>query len=142
VTPTDSRVDRIEGVLLGAACGDALGVPYELGSAPLEPDEQPRMIGGGLGPYEPGEWSDDTQMAVVIARVAADRGLRDAGALDQIVEGWLGWLGGGASDVGVQTRQVLAAAAQGSDASPVGSAPAGPRTTCTAAPVAAPATGR
>jgi ADP-ribosyl-[dinitrogen reductase] hydrolase len=120
VTPTDSRVDRIEGVLLGAACGDALGVPYELGSAPLEPDEQPRMIGGGLGPYEPGEWSDDTQMAVVIARVAADRGLRDAGALDQIVEGWLGWLGGGASDVGVQTRQVLAAAAQGSDASPVG----------------------
>ena len=32
------------------------------------------MIGGGLGPYAPGEWSDDTQMAVVIAQVAADRG--------------------------------------------------------------------
>ena len=76
MTPTDAHAqsDRIEGVLLGAACGDALGVPYEFGSAPLAPGEVPRMVGGGLGPYAPGEWSDDTQMAVVIARVAADHG--------------------------------------------------------------------
>ena len=33
------RDDRIAGVLLGAACGDALGVPYEFGSAPLFADE-------------------------------------------------------------------------------------------------------
>lgn len=115
MTPTDGRADRVEGVLLGAACGDALGVPYEFGSAPLEPGAQPRMIGGGLGPYAPGEWSDDTQMAVVVAQVAADRGLRDDDALDAIVEGWLGWLRGGASDVGAQTRQVLAVAASRPD---------------------------
>ncbi len=101
------RVDRVEGVLLASACGDALGVPYEFGSAPLGPDEVPRMIGGGLGPYAPGEWSDDTQMATVIAQVAADRGLRDEHALDAIVDGWVGWLHGGASDVGNQTRFVL-----------------------------------
>lgn len=100
--------DRVEGVLLGAGCGDALGVPYEFGSAPLAPDEQPRMIGGGLGPYAPGEWSDDTQMAVVIARVAASSGLRDDAALDDVVDGWIDWLGGGACDVGLQTRAVLA----------------------------------
>ncbi|WP_216658529.1 ADP-ribosylglycohydrolase family protein [Nocardioides sp. zg-1230] len=99
--------DRIEGVLLGAACGDALGVPYEFGSAPLAPDEPPRMIGGGLGPYAPGEWSDDTQMAVVVARVAADQGLRHVPALDAVVQGWVDWLGSGATDVGTQTRQVL-----------------------------------
>ena len=69
------------------------------------------MIGGGLGPYAPGEWSDDTQMAVVIARVAADRGLRTVDALDAIVTGWVDWLAAGATDVGTQTRQVLGAVA-------------------------------
>ena len=110
----DGRADRIEGTLLGAACGDALGVPYEFGSAPLAPGEAPRMIGGGLGPYAPGEWSDDTQMAVVIAQVAADRGLRKEVALDAVVEGWIDWLRGGASDVGNQTRTVLGEVAAGS----------------------------
>ncbi|MCW2739030.1 ADP-ribosylglycohydrolase family protein [Nocardioides sp.] len=103
--------DRIEGVLLASACGDALGVPYEFGSAPLAPDEQPRMIGGGLGPYAPGEWSDDTQMAVVVARVAASRGLADDTALDDVVDGWIDWLQAGASDVGIQTRAILTAIA-------------------------------
>lgn len=117
MTGTDAspRDDRIAGVLLAAACGDALGVPYEFGSAPLAAGEVPRMIGGGLGPYAPGEWSDDTQMAVVIARVAAEQGLRTVPALDAVVEGWIGWLDEGASDVGVQTRQVLTSvAAEGS----------------------------
>jgi ADP-ribosylglycohydrolase len=64
------RTDRAAGVLLGAAVGDALGVPYEF-QATLREDQQPQMIGGGLGPYEPGEYSDDTQMQVCIADVAA-----------------------------------------------------------------------
>ena len=110
--------DRVEGALLGGACGDALGVPYEFGSAPLAPGEQPRMIGGGLGPYAPGEWSDDTQMSVVIARVAATDGLRDEAALDRVVEGWVEWLGGGASDVGNQTRTVLGEVAAGARRQP------------------------
>ena len=118
MTPTDARADRIEGVLLGAACGDALGVPYEFGSAPLEPGAQPLMIGGGLGPYAPGEWSDDTQMAVVIAQVAAEHGLRDDAALDLVVQGWVTWLRGGASDVGNQTRSVLGQVAAGAGARP------------------------
>ena len=103
--------DRVEGVLLGGACGDALGVPYEFGSAPLGDDERPRMIGGGLGPYAPAEWSDDTQMAVVVARVAAEQGLRSAAALDAVVRGWIDWLDRGATDVGTQTRQVLSTVA-------------------------------
>lgn len=106
-----TRADRVEGVLLGSACGDALGVPYEFGSAPLARSQAPRMIGGGLGPYAPGEWSDDTQMAVVIARVAADSGLRDESALDAVVDGWISWLDAGASDVGIQTRTILRAVA-------------------------------
>ncbi|MGW2788234.1 ADP-ribosylglycohydrolase family protein, partial [Streptomyces populi] len=79
----DTRAtDRAAGVLLGAAVGDALGVPYEFG-ARLRDDQQPRMIGGGLGPYEPGEYSDDTQMQVCIAEVAAGGAdLRTPKALD------------------------------------------------------------
>lgn len=35
VQPHGGTTDRVEGTLLGGACGDALGVPYEFGSAPL-----------------------------------------------------------------------------------------------------------
>ncbi|WP_078940707.1 ADP-ribosylglycohydrolase family protein [Streptomyces cellulosae] len=102
--------DRAAGVLLGAAVGDALGVPYEF-KATLREDQRPRIIGGGLGPYEPGEYSDDTQMQVCIAKVAADGAdLRMPEALDAIAVNFLGWLSGGASDVGAQTRAILGAA--------------------------------
>ncbi|MEU0056805.1 ADP-ribosylglycohydrolase family protein [Streptomyces sp. NPDC006334] len=105
-------VDRAAGVLLGAAVGDALGVPYEF-EARLRDDQQPRMIGGGLGPYEPGEYSDDTQMQVCIAEVAATGAdLRSPEALDAIAVNFQKWLSGGASDVGAQTRTVLGDAAR------------------------------
>ena len=81
------------------------GVPYELGSASLAPGEVPRMIGGGLGPYAPGEWSDDTQMAVVIA--AGGGGPRPASTTPHSTRSSrAGSTGsrGGASDVGSQTR--------------------------------------
>ncbi|MEV5784312.1 ADP-ribosylglycohydrolase family protein [Streptomyces sp. NPDC052287] len=113
----DTRAtDRAAGVLLGAAVGDALGVPYEF-EARLRDDQQPRMIGGGLGPYEPGEYSDDTQMQVCIAEVAADgTDLRTPEALDAIAANFQGWLSGGASDVGSQTRAVLGTASSTSRA--------------------------
>lgn len=104
---TSEQRDRAAGVLVGAACGDALGVPYEF-AAPLTDTDIPRMIGGGLGPYEPGEYSDDTQMAVCIARAtAAGADPRTPGALDQIADWLLRWYREGASDIGAQTRQVL-----------------------------------
>lgn len=101
--------DRAGGVLLGQACGDALGVPYEL-AAPPEGDA--KMLGGGLGPYEPGEWSDDTQMALCVAQVAATGAdLRSEEALDEIAARFEAWRTGGASDIGILTRAVLADAA-------------------------------
>lgn len=102
--------DRAAGVLLGAACGDALGVPYEFARR-LTADDQPAMIGGGLGPYKPGEYSDDTQMHVCIADVASTGAdLTSTTALDQIARNFHGWRDGGASDIGSQTRSVLGAA--------------------------------
>jgi ADP-ribosylglycohydrolase len=103
--------DRIAGVLLGVAVGDALGVPYEYGSRPLPgPGEEARMLGGGLGGYAPGQWSDDTEMTSVIAQVAARcPDLRDKGALDAIAAGFLRWHDAGPADIGVQTDTVLGA---------------------------------
>ncbi|MFF4960985.1 ADP-ribosylglycohydrolase family protein [Streptomyces sp. NPDC001222] len=112
----DARgTDRAAGVLLGAAVGDALGVPYEF-QATLRADQQPQMIGGGLGPYEPGEYSDDTQMQACIAEVAATGAdLRSPQSLDAIARNFQRWLSEGASDVGSQTRTVLNAVAGGSE---------------------------
>lgn len=110
---TTAQLDRVCGVLLAQACGDALGVPYEFASLPPD-DQRAEMRGGGLGPYEPGEYSDDTQMAVCIAQVAATGAdLTDDDALDEVAVAFLEWVAGGASDVGVQTRDVLTLARAG-----------------------------
>lgn len=104
--------DRAAGVLLGQAVGDALGVPYEFATPP-GPGEEAAMIGGGLGPYAPGEWSDDTQMAACVAQVAATGvDLRSEAALDEVAAGFERWRADGASDIGAQTRQVLAHASR------------------------------
>ena len=103
---TSAQTDRACGVLLASAVGDALGAGYEFGSAPY--DGRPKMIGGGLGDFAPGEWTDDTAQAIAIARVAATgEDLRTTDALDAIASGFSEWYSGGPADVGIQTSQVL-----------------------------------
>ena len=112
---SDSQLDRIEGVLLGQAVGDAMGAPYEPGDVPFT--GTPELLGGGFGDYAPGEWSDDTQMSLYIARVAATGAdLTSREALDEIARGFCRWVAlDGASDVGVQTRRVLDAVVDSRD---------------------------
>ncbi|WP_447643725.1 ADP-ribosylglycohydrolase family protein [Nocardioides zeae] len=109
---TPDQTDRATGVLLASAAGDALGAGYEFGSAPLPPaGEAPRMIGGGLGDFAPGEWTDDTAQAVAIAEVAATGAdLRDEAALDLVARRFADWYAANPPDVGIQTRAVLEAA--------------------------------
>lgn len=101
-----AQVDRAIGALVGAACGDALGAGYEFGSAHL--DGPPRMIGGGLGGFAPGEWTDDTAQTFAIARVAATGAdLCTEAALDAIAQGFADWMADGPPDVGIHTSRVL-----------------------------------
>lgn len=66
------------------------------------------MSGGGYGDYAPGEWSDDTQMAVCIASVAATGAdLTTEQALDEVAEAFMAWASDGATDIGILTRAVL-----------------------------------
>lgn len=102
-----AQLDRAAGVLLAAAVGDALGVPYEFEPAFLG---DPQMTGGGLGPYAPGEYSDDTQLAVCIAQVASTGAdLTDPVALDQVADRLLAWRRDGATDIGTTTSAALSA---------------------------------
>ena len=106
---TAAQRDRACGALLGSAAGDALGAGYEF-KPRLAPDAPVDMIGGGLGPFEPGEWTDDTSMAIAIAEKAATGAdLRDEQAQDYIVERWYSWAKD-AKDIGGLTSSVLFAA--------------------------------
>jgi ADP-ribosylglycohydrolase len=90
MTLTSAQLDRACGVLLGTAAGDALGAAYEFGP-PRGPELEVAMVGGGSFGWEPGEWTDDTSMAIAIAEVAAaGADLREEDALDAIVNRWHG----------------------------------------------------
>src|SRR6476620_1476290 len=68
------------------------------------------MIGGGPFGFAPGEWTDDTSMAIAIARVTAAGGdLRSAEGLDAVAAGFNDWFNSAPKDIGNQTRAVLAA---------------------------------
>jgi ADP-ribosylglycohydrolase/protein-tyrosine phosphatase len=100
--------DRAAGAMLAMACGDALGAGYEFGPA-LPDDFAVEMQGGGSFRWEPGEWTDDTSMAIPLLEVAA-RGERLEGmSLEHVVARWLEW-SRTAKDVGNQTRAVFGAA--------------------------------
>ncbi|HPA08903.1 MAG TPA: ADP-ribosylglycohydrolase family protein [Methanoregulaceae archaeon] len=80
-------MERYQGCLLGLACGDAVGTTLEFkprGS--FEPISD--MIGGGPFNLEPGQWTDDTSMALCLAESLIERNGFDP--LDQM-ERYLRW---------------------------------------------------
>ena len=97
--------DRAAGALLATAAGDALGAGYEFTHPAAEAAIE--MIGGGLG-FAPGEWTDDTSMAIGIAQTtAAGLDLRTATGLDAVAARWVDWYDSDPTDIGNQTRAVL-----------------------------------
>ena len=104
----EAIVDRAVGAVLGSAAGDALGAGYEF--LPQTPDQEIAMIGGGpfLHKWAPGEWTDDTQMAVAVLDVIAT-GSTD---LDEIGGNFLAWYAANPPDIGHQTDSVLGSCEQ------------------------------
>ena len=60
------ELDRYMGALLGLAAGDALGAPVEF-MRPGTFDPVTGFMGGGPHGLMPGEWTDDTSMALCLA---------------------------------------------------------------------------
>jgi ADP-ribosyl-[dinitrogen reductase] hydrolase len=109
---TAAQIDRALGAFIGAAVGDALGAPFEFGPAgqytarfpePAAGGDTEMAGGGGLG-WRPGEFTDDTQMAVAMAESLALHRRVEPGDLWRR---WRAWAAD-ASDVGIITRAALA----------------------------------
>ena len=83
--------DRFRGCLLGLAAGDALGTTLEFrppGS--FEPISD--MVGGGPFDLQPGQWTDDTSMALCLATSLIERDGFDP--MDQM-QRYVRWVGEG-----------------------------------------------
>ncbi|SOE03483.1 ADP-ribosylglycohydrolase family protein [Blastococcus haudaquaticus] len=106
------RSHRVAGALVGSAVGDALGAPFEFGPAGRFTARFPvpargaktEMCGGGSLGWEPGEFTDDTQLALIVASSLLDRGgLDEADLFGRFVR----WAKAEPPDIGNQTRAVL-----------------------------------
>ncbi|MFA5613947.1 MAG: ADP-ribosylglycohydrolase family protein [Methanoculleus sp.] len=105
-----NRIDRYRGCLLGLAAGDALGTTLEFRRpGTFEPIDD--MIGGGPFRLRPGEWTDDTSLALCLAESLIERqGFDPIDHLERYVrwytEGHLSSTGT-CFDIGTTTREAL-----------------------------------
>jgi ADP-ribosyl-[dinitrogen reductase] hydrolase len=107
---TNHIQDRFRGCLLGLAAGDALGTTVEFqrrGSFPAVTD----IVGGGVFGLVPGQWTDDTSMALCLAASLVETG--DFDMADQMNR-YLRWYDHGymsstgkCFDIGNTTRYAL-----------------------------------
>jgi ADP-ribosyl-[dinitrogen reductase] hydrolase len=101
---------RYRGCLLGLATGDALGTTLEF-SAPGTFASIDDMVGGGPFRLRPGEWTDDTSMALCLAESLVECGGFDP--VDQL-ERYVRWYrqghlssNGRCFDIGTTVREAL-----------------------------------
>ena len=104
--------DRYRGCLFGLAVGDALGTPLEFKlSGSFTPITD--MIGGGPFNLKPGQWTDDTSMALCLAESLIEcRGFNPKDQMERYVRWWKeGHLSstGACFDIGNTTRAALSA---------------------------------
>lgn len=84
---TDAQ-NRYRGALLGLATGDALGTTLEF-QAPGSFQPISDMVGGGPFGLKPGQWTDDTSMALCLAESLIEcRGFNPVDQLKRYVRWW------------------------------------------------------
>lgn len=89
-TISPAGLDRATGAVVGMAVGNALGAGYAF--EPRTVPQEVHLRGGGLGPYEAGEWVDDTAMAMPLLQVLASGvDLLSPSAQNDVVDRWVQW---------------------------------------------------
>ena len=103
-------LDRCRGALLGLAIGDALGATVEF-MPPGTFEPMIEILGGGPHGLMPGEWTDDTSMALCLAESLIEcEGFNAEDQLDRYVRWWKnGHLSstGICFDIGITTKAAL-----------------------------------
>ncbi len=106
------KAERFRGCLLGLAVGDALGTTLEF-KPPGTFKPITDMVGGGPFNLEPGQWTDDTSMALCLAESLVEcRGFNPKDQMERYIRWWReGYLSstGTCFDIGNTTRTALAA---------------------------------
>ncbi|MDS0284468.1 ADP-ribosylglycohydrolase family protein [Haloarcula onubensis] len=99
--------DAAKGTLLGLACGDALGRPVEFRS-PEQITEQhgtlTDMVGHGTHGQPAGTVTDDTDLALCIARSLVEQAAFDG---QDIADRFAAWYDGGPFDIGLMTADAI-----------------------------------
>jgi hypothetical protein len=106
----DKRLDRAIGALVGLAVGDSIGTSLEFSERDSRPPVND-MIGGGPFRLRPGEWTDDTAMALCLAdSLLACEGLNQRDLIERFCQWWHNGENsctGDCFDVGITTREAL-----------------------------------
>ncbi|MBB2903514.1 ADP-ribosyl-[dinitrogen reductase] hydrolase [Kineococcus radiotolerans] len=106
------RQHRVMGAIVGSAVGDALGAPFEFGPPGAFSTRFPspargvdtEMCGGGTLGWAPGEFTDDTQMALLLGQSLVEHdGLDEADVFARFQR----WAQADPPDIGIQTSAVL-----------------------------------
>jgi len=98
-------MDKALGAYLGFACGDALGATVEF----MNPKQikkyygvHSEMVGGGWLGLNPGQVTDDTEMALALGRAIIDHHGWNGRA---VADNFVAWLDSGPVDVGITCRR-------------------------------------
>jgi ADP-ribosyl-[dinitrogen reductase] hydrolase len=101
------EADRAEGILLGLACGDALGRPVEFETPArilAQYGEVTEMLANGTWGKPAGTVTDDTEMALCLARSLVDCGGFDPA---DVADRFVAWYVSGPFDIGNMTARAL-----------------------------------
>jgi hypothetical protein len=121
--PEHAPLSPVAGALVGSAVGDALGAPLQFGPAGqftarfslAARGAKTEMCGGGSLGWGPGEFADDTQMALLVAE-----SLVECGALDEadLFSRFRTWLEAGPADVATRPAPCSAPDCRGTSRRP------------------------
>jgi ADP-ribosyl-[dinitrogen reductase] hydrolase len=83
--------DRMMGCLVGLAVGDAYGTTWEFTNKfqmPPADELSDYIIGGGPFNLKPGDWTDDTSMALCLSESLVEKGWNPDDQMDRYIKWW------------------------------------------------------
>lgn len=110
IAPAEAPLDRAQGLLLGQLAGDALGAQVEFITEKELRARYPRglreIADGGTWNTLGGQPTDDSELALALARSLAEAGRY---SVEDVAQRYVAWLESGPFDIGNTTRQALSA---------------------------------